>query len=289
MAVRRGKGLEMANRLLEENKKRGPFYNAEQERRENIIGQRIQEVRKAHGVSLEGLSYALRHYGIDMKQTGIGRWESGTVIPNAYQLMALSHIFNIEDPKTFFMDGPAASDALNEEGLRKVREYKEDLIASGKYRPAPVAGSNVLKFREMPMSLLPVSAGPGAFLDENNFELKRFPEDEIPDGAEFAIRVSGDSMEPVYRDGQIIWVQLCKQLRPGEVGIFEYDGNGYVKMYDEQYPEENFLDEYTTSDGQVLPQPVLVSYNEEYAPRPVNPNASFCIVGRVLNVRRSKL
>ncbi len=287
MAVRRGKGLEMANRLLEENKKRGPFYNAEQERRENIIGQRIQEVRKAHGVSLEGLSYALRHYGIDMKQTGIGRWESGTVIPNAYQLMALSHIFQIEDPKTFFAETPADADALNEEGLRKVREYKEDLIASGKYRPAPApaAGSNVLKFREMPMSLLPVSAGPGAFLDENNFELRRFPADEIPDGAEFAIRISGDSMEPVYSSGQIIWVQLCKQLRPGDVGIFEYDGNGYVKMYDEQYPEETFLDEYTTSDGQVLPQPVLVSYNEAYAPRPVNPNTSFCIIGRVLKMR----
>ena len=287
MAVRRGKGLEMANRLLEEKKKRGPFYNAEQERRENIIGQRIQEVRKAHGVSLEGLSYALRHYGIDMKQTGIGRWESGTVIPNAYQLMALSHIFQIEDPKTFFTESPTDADALNEEGLRKVREYKEDLIASGKYRPAPApaAGSNVLKFREMPMSLLPVSAGPGAFLDENNFELRRFPADEIPDGAEFAIRISGDSMEPVYSSGQIIWVQLCKQLRPGDVGIFEYDGNGYVKMYDEQYPEENFLDEYTTSDGQVLPQPVLVSYNEAYAPRPVNPNTSFCIIGRVLKMR----
>lgn len=287
MAVRRGKGLEMANRLLEENKKRGPFYNAEQERRENIIGQRIQEVRKAHGVSLEGLSYALRHYGIDMKQTGIGRWESGTVIPNAYQLMALSHIFQIEDPKTFFAETPTDADALNEDGLRKVREYKEDLIASGKYRPAPTpaAGSNVLKFREMPMSLLPVSAGPGAFLDENNFELRRFPADEIPDGAEFAIRISGDSMEPVYSSGQIIWVQLCKQLRPGEVGIFEYDGNGYVKMYDEQYPEETFLDEYTTSDGQVLPQPVLVSYNEAYAPRPVNPNTSFCIIGRVLKMR----
>ena len=287
MAVRRGKGLEMANRLLEENKKRGPFYNAEQERRENIIGQRIQEVRKAHGVSLEGLSYALRHYGIDMKQTGIGRWESGTVIPNAYQLMALSHIFQIEDPKTFFAETPADADDLNEDGLRKVREYKEDLIASGKYRPAPApaAGSNVLKFREMPMSLLPVSAGPGAFLDENNFELRRFPADEIPDGAEFAIRISGDSMEPVYSSGQIIWVQLCKQLRPGDVGIFEYDGNGYVKMYDEQYPEETFLDEYTTSDGQVLPQPVLVSYNEAYAPRPVNPNTSFCIIGRVLKMR----
>lgn len=277
--------MEMANRLLEENKRGGSFYNAERERRDNIIGKRIQEIRKEKGLSLEGLSYALARYGVDMKQTGLGRWESGTVTPNAYQLMALSHLFGIEDPKNFFMEAPSDPAVLNEEGLRRVREYKEDLIASGKYRAASAESGQVLKFREMPMSLLPVSAGPGAFLDANNFELKRFPEDEIPDGAEFAIRVSGDSMEPVYSDGQIIWVQLCKQLRPGEVGIFEYDGNGYVKMYDEQYPEENVIEEYTTSDGRVLPQPVLVSYNEAYAPRAVNPNTSFCIVGRVLKAR----
>ena len=28
-----------------------------------------------------------------------------------------------------------------------------------------------------------------------------FPEDKVPDGADFGIRVSGDSMEPVYHDG----------------------------------------------------------------------------------------
>lgn len=285
MAVRRGKGLEVATRLLDENKKRGPLYNAKREHEDNIIGRRIQEIRKEHGVSLEGLCMILAQYGVDVKQTGIGRWESGIVTPNAYQLMALSHIFNVEDPKAFFMDAPPASSMLNEEGLRKVREYKEDLIASGRYRPVAAPSSPILKFREMPLSLLPVSAGPGAFLNENNFELKRFPEDEIPDGAEFAIRVSGDSMEPVYSNGQIIWIQLCKQLRPGEVGIFEYDGNGYVKMYDEQYPEADYLDAYTTSDGCVRPQPVLVSYNEAYAPKPVNPYTSFCIVGRVLKAK----
>lgn len=282
MPVRRGKGLEVANEVLAENKKRGSLYNAKKEQTDNIIGKRIQQIRKDRGLSLEALSIVLSHYGIEAKQTGIGRWESGTVTPNAYQLMALSHIFGIEDPKTFFTNEPSDPNALNEAGLKKVREYRDDLIASGKYRPVPVIQNSVLKFREMPLSLLPVSAGPGAFLDENNFELKRFPEDEIPAGAEFAIRISGDSMEPVYRDGQIIWIKTCKQLRPGEVGIFEYDGNGYVKMYDEQYPEEGLVDAFTTSDGRIMPQPVLVSYNEAYAPRPVNPNTSFCIVGKVL-------
>ena len=63
----------------------------------------------------------------------------------------------------------------------------------------------------------------GAFLAEGNFEMISFPESSIPDGAEFGVRVSGDSMEPVYHDGQIVWVQQCETLRTGEVGVMIYD------------------------------------------------------------------
>ena len=83
-----------------------------------------------------------------------------------------------------------------------------------------------IRYLDMPVSDLPVSAGTGAFLDEGNFEMVSFPESSIPDGAEFGVRVSGDSMEPVYHDGQIVWVQQCETLRPGEVGVMIYDGQG---------------------------------------------------------------
>ena len=51
------------------------------------------------------------------------------------------------------------------------------------------------------MSNLSVSAGTGAFLDEGSFEMVSFPASTVPDGADFGVRVSGDSMEPVYHDG----------------------------------------------------------------------------------------
>ena len=39
---------------------------------------------------------------------------------------------------------------------------------------------------------------------------------------------------------------------------------------------------YTRSDGTLMPQPVLISYNPKYLPRVVSPDAGFQIVGRVL-------
>ena len=61
-----------------------------------------------------------------------------------------------------------------------------------------------------------------------------------------------------------------------------YDNEGYIKAYDEQEPDENMAESYTDSFGVVRPQPVLISYNEDYPPKVVSPYASFQIVGRVL-------
>ena len=107
-----------------------------------------------------------------------------------------------------------------------------------------------------------------------------FPESSIPDGAEFGVRVSGDSMEPVYHDGQIVWVQQCETLRTGEVGVMIYDGQGYIKAYAEQEPDD--LETYLDSNGVRRMQPVLVSYNKAYAPKPASLELEFRIVGRVL-------
>ena len=253
-------------------------YNAEAEREHNVIGARIAEARRKSGMSLVAFSQCLRDYGVTVGDGGLSKWETGSTVPNAYQLMAICCALGIEDEPHYFMG--TYQPPLNEIGRQKVHDYRADLIASGKYKPEKKARS--IKYIEMPVSFLPVSAGTGAFLDEGNFEMLRFPESSVPDGAEFGLRVSGDSMEPVYHDGQIVWVQQCSDLAIGEVGIFIYDGEGFLKAYDEQEPDEDLEEDFMDSSGAVHPQPVLISYNEDYAPRVVSPYASFQIVGRVL-------
>ena len=119
---------------------------------------------------------------------------------------------------------------------------------------------SILKYIEMPVSNLAVSAGTSEFLNEGNFEMVSFPEKSVPKGADFGVRVSGDSMEPVYQDGQIVWGEECETLAVGEVGIFVYDGDGYLKVYSEQEPSEQQKDAFTDSYGCLHMQPVMLSY-----------------------------
>ena len=252
-------------------------YNAEAEKNKNVIGLRIAEARKKSGMSLVAFSRCLKDYGVSVGDGGLSKWETGSSIPNAYQLMAVCVALGIENESHYFMS--SYQPPLNDEGIQKVADYKADLIATGKYKPEK---KPKIKYVEKPVSSLPVSAGTGAFLDEGNFEMLRFPESSVPDGAEFGVRVSGDSMEPVYHDGQIVWVQQCSELDIGDVGIFIYDGEGFLKAYDEQEPDEDVEEDFMDSAGNIRPQPVLISYNEDYEPRVISPYTSFQIVGRVL-------
>lgn len=259
--------------------RRTETYNAEAEKAANVIGNRIAEARKRAGMSLVAFSEFLKSYGVSVQDAALSKWETGRSIPNAYQLMAICCALGLEDEPQYFIG--SSPRPLNEAGLQKLADYKADLIATGKYKPQAKTRPSI-RYREMPVSELPVSAGTGAFLDEGSFVMKRIPEDSIPDGAEFGIYISGNSMEPVYHDGQLIWVQKCAELCVGQVGVFVYDGDGYIKVYDEQEPDEDVAENFTDSSGQVHAQPVLVSYNEAYPPRVVSPFVSFQIVGRVL-------
>lgn len=67
-----------------------------------------------------------------------------------------------------------------------------------------------------------------------------------------------------------------------DVGLFTVDDEGFIKVYEEEEPEENEMDEYADSDGRIRPKIVLISYNEEYPPRYISPNTRFEIVGKVV-------
>lgn len=254
-------------------------YNAEAEKKENVIGERIAQALNDSRISKKAFCEILKTYGVDISQSAIGKWTNGLTVPNAYQLMAICHALDITEGLSYFTG--EYRPLLNKAGMDKVRAYRDDLIATGKYKPLPKV-TNMIRYIDMPVSNLRVSAGTGAFLDEGNFEVVSFPENAVPDGADFGVRVSGNSMEPVYHDGQIVWVQQCETIPVGQVGVFIYDGEGYLKRYGEQYPDEAEIEAFTDSYGAVHMQPVMISYNKEYPDKVIRPENGFQIVGRVL-------
>ena len=78
---------------------------------------------------------------------------------------------------------------------------------------------------------LPVSAGPGVYLDDELAEQISIPMNEKTESVSFALRISGNSMEPKYHDGDIVLVENTESVNVGELGIFVLDGNGYFKKY----------------------------------------------------------
>ena len=126
-------------------------------------------------------------------------------------------------------------------------------------------------------------AGLGAFLEGEMFQQIQVPASSVPAGAEFGIYVRGDSMEPRYHSGQIVWVKRCEELECGDIGIFVYDDCGYLKKYDEHTPDKSQAEFFTDNYGVVHNQPVLVSLNTKYSPILISPEQRFEVIGKVLN------
>lgn len=85
------------------------------------------------------------------------------------------------------------------------------------------------------------------------------PLDKADESADYTIGVSGDSMEPTYYDGDIVYVQKATHLDVGDVGIFQKDNCIYIKEVGE--------------NG-------LLSHNENY--KPMTNGGDVICLGKVL-------
>lgn len=264
-------------------------YQVESAAGQNLIGSKLADARKRKGYSQGDFVKDLREYGIQLSQSAYSGWEHGFRTPNAYQFLGLCEALDIEDIRRYFLGDacPAPElERLNEEGRKKAREYIQLLIDSGRYEGSDeeaAIGTEEDNLVEFSLYLLAASAGTGQFLDGDDYETISLPKYCIPDGADFGIRIAGDSMEPLFLTGQIAFIRKTVQLRPGDIGIFIVDGESYIKQYDEILPEEEELNDYLYSTGNVQKKPVLRSMNKKYPPIVISRDQRFEIVGIVLN------
>ena len=91
------------------------------------------------------------------------------------------------------------------------------------------------------------------------------PETGAPAGADFAVRIAGDSMEPEIEDGQVVWVKRRETLESGRVGIFVLGGMAYCKRL---HADENGA--------------CLMSANPAYAPIELTPETEYRVCGEVV-------
>ena len=85
---------------------------------------------------------------------------------------------------------------------------------------------------EIRHSIYKVSAGTGYSLDDgDHWDTIEIPDTPEANKADFALTISGDSMEPVYYDGDIVLIKSQPAVDSGEIGIFIIENDGYIKKY----------------------------------------------------------
>jgi len=79
----------------------------------------------------------------------------------------------------------------------------------------------------------PVSAGVGEDLltDPEKPYDREFVRTREAEKASFAVRVSGDSMEPTFYNDDIVFVTKAQRVDIGEIGVFQMDNEGYIKEW----------------------------------------------------------
>ena len=191
------------------------------------IGHLLSQRRRELEINQTELAEAMSLRGFPVTNQAVSKWEKGATLPNAKQFLALCEILEIDDVRGEFSCGSEGIFAgLCREGRRLALDYVQLLRDSGRYanrREDPVY------LRSLPLYSLAVSAGTGQFLDGEDYEMVEVGV-EVPDGANFGVRVAGDSMEPEFHDGQTVWVRQQRSLMTGEIGIFLYDGSAYLKQ-----------------------------------------------------------
>lgn len=205
---------------------------------------------------------------IGRKQQIIGHWETGYSQPDANTLFTLCDIYGTSVDEAFGFKKENVSiakkdinllnrfhslDSFGQETVNMILD-RELNRTQQLTETATKASSATLRIYTYMHKI--AAAGNGYYFDDIPTDTIEAPYKE---GADFIIGVSGDSMEPTYNDGDLVYVEKSQIINIGDIGIFMLNNECYIKEAGE--------------NG-------LISHNSKYTLIPGNKNIH-CI-GKVL-------
>ncbi len=245
----------------------------------NILGNSIKEVRKSKKLTQKKLAELT-----GFKQNTISNHENGNrqldekdirIYAQALEVSP-QYLFDLAKPSSIEITpttSPIQSiyDQLEPPGQRKVITYAEKLRdEQEKRRKAKIneVSEKIVQLYGYDYYDHAASAGTGQYLNDVRVERIELPVDV---DADFVIPIKGDSMEPDYHDGDLVFIQTSVDLNDGVIGVFNYNGEAYIKQL--------VIDE---------DQAYLHSLNPEYKDMPITPETDFRIIGEVVDLYREK-
>ncbi|HEL1634777.1 LexA family transcriptional regulator [Streptococcus suis] len=202
---------------------------------------------------------------LGINKSSYSSWESGRAKPNQKNLAALADILDV-DITYFESEYNIVNNylQLTPENQVRAEDYVEELLLSEQT-------SNVTPlFSVQVLADIQLSAGLGeGFFDE--FETETVYSDEEQYGYDIAAWIEGDSMEPVYKSGEVALIRS---------NGFDYDGAVYALSWnDSVYIKKLYRDE----DGFRMVS-LNKDYPEKFIPYEDEPRIVGLVVGHFMPV-----
>jgi SOS-response transcriptional repressor LexA len=236
------------------------------------IARRIREAREK-----QNISYAELARYTNMSKSTIQRYETGAIqdIPIS-KLIEIARALNISEQYLIGLDENNGNNSSREWGEPILNAYASAIRPTQEAACAVLGISHVEPSVQYPPSeptcdilvyRFPAAAGI-PLMAEDDYERLEFPESAVPSGADFGIRIRGDSMQPTIDDETIVFVRRQPDLQSGQIGIFMIDDEAVCKRLHKK--------------GNTVS---LKSDNPAYKDIVIQPYQRFYVVGKVLGYR----
>ena len=177
---------------------------------------------------------------VGVKNNTVNDWINKGTSPKIENLYRIAEFFDISFDN-LFTNTETSSNSLSADEVELLKYYnqlpvneKNRLIGRAEAMaemyaeatPEPVPTMIVIKH-----SVYSVSAGTGDMLDTDEWDTIDVPDSPEARKADFCLTIHGNSMEPVYYNGDIVLVKEQQSVEKGQIGIFIIEGCGYIKKF----------------------------------------------------------
>ena len=201
----------------------------------DVYGSLIRTWRMKRGINQKELSAML-----GFSKNLVCNWEAGRSRPDINLIPKLCEILGISIPA--FFGCPANSQELTDQEQTVLRNYRQ--VGKNNQQLIDTLLDTMITQREAALRKdcednfvrvfkndQAAAAGIGESLDKSSGHYVFVRSDRISCRADEIITVNDDSMAPTFHDDDELFVEYTNEIRPGEIGIFIVNGDGYVKEY----------------------------------------------------------
>lgn len=215
------------------------------------FSRKLKDLRLKAGYSQKEV---YEHFGIP--QSTFSSWEVGKSEPPGDMLIKLCQFYKCDMINSLSSD---KEDSVTYEEWKMIEKYRfistyspdgasvVDTVLDREYAIAEKLKGQEEQIQKMNMEIAEeivptrlwayygkiAAAGTSVEFSDMIAGTREYPVTEINQNADYVIGVNGDSMEPEFFDGDIVFVEKTTHINIGDIGIFQKDNNIYIKKASE--------------------------------------------------------